>query len=119
MKQYRKASHCVYDLKYHIVRIIKYRKPVLNREIGSRVRDLVRMICASLDVEIVKGSVRRDHVHLLVSASPTLSVSRLVQRIEGADITEALDGKPRIEQSILGEASVGPQLFRGQHRECD
>ena len=37
MKQYRKASHCVYDLKYHIVWITKYRKRVLNREIGSRV----------------------------------------------------------------------------------
>ena len=30
MKQYRKASHCVYDLKYHIVWITKYRKPVLS-----------------------------------------------------------------------------------------
>ena len=81
--QYRKASHCVYDLKYHIVWITKYRKPVLSREIGMRVRDLVRMICASLDVEIVKGSVSRDHGHLLVSAPPTLSVSRLVQRLKG------------------------------------
>ena len=32
MKQYRKASHCVYDLKYHIVWITKYRKPVLGKE---------------------------------------------------------------------------------------
>ena len=54
--QYRKASHCVHDLKYHVVWITKYRKPVLTREIGMRVRDMVRMICASLDVEIVKGS---------------------------------------------------------------
>ena len=30
-KQYRKASHCVYDLKYHIVWITKYRKPVLRQ----------------------------------------------------------------------------------------
>jgi len=80
-KQYRKASHCVYDLKYHIVWITKYRKPVLRREIGTRVRDLIRMICASLDVEIVKGNISRDHVHLLVSVPPTLAVSfRLVRR---------------------------------------
>ena len=40
MKQYRKASHCAYDLKYRIVWITKYRKPVLGKEIGTRVRDL-------------------------------------------------------------------------------
>ena len=83
MKQYRKASHCVYDLKYHIVWITKYRKPVLGKEIGTRVRDLLRMICASLDVEIVKGNIRRDHVHMLVSVPPTQAVSRLVQRMKG------------------------------------
>ena len=41
------------------------------------------MICASLDVEIVKGNISRDHVHLLVSVPPTLAVSRLVQRMKG------------------------------------
>jgi putative transposase len=83
MKQYRKASHCVYDLKYHIVWITKYRKPVLGKEIGTRTRELIRMICASLDVEIVKGNISRDHVHLLVSVPPYLAVSKLVQRIKG------------------------------------
>ena len=116
-KQYRKASHCVYDLKYHLVWITKYRKPVLGKEVGSRVRELIRMICASLDVEIVKGNIRRDHVHLLVSVPPTLAVSRLVQRMKGLTSRKLLHGKPRIKQSILGEASMGPRVLRGQHRE--
>jgi putative transposase len=55
----------------------------LGRGVGTRVRDLIRMICASLDVEIVKGNISRDHVHLLVSVPPTLAVSRLVQRMKG------------------------------------
>jgi REP element-mobilizing transposase RayT len=42
------------------------------------------MICARLDVEIVKGNISRDHVHLLVSVPPTLAVSWLVQRLKGA-----------------------------------
>src|SRR5208337_5401289 len=36
---------------------------------------------------------------------------------KGADITEALAGEPRVEQSILGEASMGPRVLHGQHRE--
>jgi putative transposase len=116
MKDYRKASHCVYDIKCHVVWTTKYRKRILSAEIGRRVRDIVRLICTSLDVDIIKGNIRRDHVHLLVSVPPTLSMSRLVQRIKGGDVTEAPSGKPRIEQNILGEASLVPRVFRGKRR---
>lgn len=83
MAEYRKGTHCVYSLHYHFVFIPKYRKPVLRGEVGVRVRELVRRICHSLDVEIVKGHVRPDHVHLLLSAPPTMSPSRLMQAIKG------------------------------------
>ena len=102
MKQYRKASHCVYDLKYHVVWITKYRKPVLGKEIGTRVRDLIRMICASLDVEIVKGSIRREHVHLLVSVPPTLAVSRLVQRMKGLTSRKLLQENRGLNKAYWG-----------------
>jgi len=80
---YRKTAHSVYDLKYHIVWITKYRRPILRGEIGKRVRELIRQTCASLDVYIVKGHVSKDHVHLLVSVSPSLAVSELVKRLKG------------------------------------
>ena len=102
MRQYRKASHCAYDLKYHIVWITKYRKPVLNREIGTRVRDLVRMICASLDVEIVKGNISGDHVHLLVSVPPYLAVSKLVQRIKGLTSRKVLQENRGLNKAFWG-----------------
>jgi putative transposase len=94
--------HSVYDLKYHIVWITKYRKPVLRREIGTRVRELVRMICASLDVEIVKGNISRDHVHLLVSEPPTLAVSRLVQRMKGLTSRRLLEENRGLNKAFLG-----------------
>ena len=80
---YRKTAHSVYDLKYHIVWITKYRKPILRGEIGKRVRELIRQTCASLDVYIVKGHVSKDHVHLLVSVPPNLAISELVKRLKG------------------------------------
>jgi len=51
---YRKTAHSVYDLKFHIVWITKYRKPILRGEIGKRARELFRQTCASLEVYIVK-----------------------------------------------------------------
>ena len=80
---YRKTAHSVYDLKYHIVWITKYRKPILHGAIGLRVRELIRQTCASLDVYIEKGHVAKEHVHLLVSVPPDIAVSELVQRMKG------------------------------------
>jgi putative transposase len=83
MEHYRESSHTVYDIKYHIVWITKYRKPVLRADIAQRVRELTREICRAKDVEIIKGHISRDHVHILVSVPPHISVSHLVQSIKG------------------------------------
>ena len=83
MMDYRKSSHSVYDIKYHVVWITKYRKRVLSGEVGKRLRALLRETCSSLDVEIIKGHVSQDHVHLLLSVPPHLSVSKLVQSLKG------------------------------------
>ncbi len=83
MEHYRKSSHTVYDIKYHIVWITKYRKPVLRADIAQRVRELIREICRVNDVEIIKGHISRDHVHIFVSMPPHISVSHLVQSIKG------------------------------------
>ena len=83
MTNYRKSSHSVYDIKYRLVWITKYRKRVLSGEVGVRTRETLRQTCASLDVEIVKGHISQDHVHMLVSAPPHLSVSKLVQSLKG------------------------------------
>lgn len=82
MEHYRKSSHCTYEIKYHIVWITKYRKPVLMGKIALRTRELIRKICQTNDVEILAGHVGKDYIHLLVSAPPHLSVSKLVQYIK-------------------------------------
>ena len=83
MENYRRSSHTIYDVKYHIVWITKYRKPVLRGEVAERARDLIREICKSKDVEIIKGHVSKDHVHIFVSVPPHISVSQLVQSLKG------------------------------------
>ena len=83
MKGYRKGSHTVYQLHYHFVFIPKYRKPILRGDVGLRLRELVRQICHANEVEILKGHVRPDHVHLLVSVPPHLAPSRVMQAIKG------------------------------------
>ena len=99
---YRKGSHTVYDLKYHIVWITKYRKPVLRGEVGKQVGELVRQTCATLDVYIVSGHVALDHVHLLVSVPPNLAVSDLVQRLKGRTSRLLLDEFAELKRQFWG-----------------
>lgn len=99
---YRKTSHSVYDLKYHIVWITKYRKPVLRGEVAIRLRELVRQTCATLDVYIVSGHVSQDHVHLLVSVPPDLSVSDFVQRVKGRSSRRMMDEFNELRRQFWG-----------------
>ena len=80
---YRKGSHSVYQLHYHFVFVTKYRKPVLRGEIAVKCRDLIREICGAEDVEILKGHIRPDHVHLLLSLPPNKAPSQVMQAIKG------------------------------------
>jgi putative transposase len=99
---YRKGSHTVYDIKYHIVWITKYRKPVLRGEVGKQVRELIRQTCATLEVYIVSGHVALDHVHLLVSVPPNLAVSDLVQRLKGRTSRLLLDEFAELKRQFWG-----------------
>jgi putative transposase len=83
MENYRKTSHAIYDIKYHIVWITKYRKSVMTGKIATRLREQIRQICQKNEVQILSGHVSKDHVHMLVSVPPYLSVSKLVQYLKG------------------------------------
>ena len=96
--------------------ITKYRKPVLYGEEGFRVRELIRRICADLDVRILAGNVRRDHVHLLLSYPPQLCLSKLVQRLKGVTSRKLLQESKRLRKEYWGHHFMGKRLFRSEHR---
>ena len=104
MEHYRKSSYTVYDIKHHIVWITKYRKPVVRGEIAERLRDLIREICKARDIEILKGHVSRDHVHVFLSVPPHLSVSQLVQSLKG-----------KTSRKLLMEYKSLSRAFWGRH----
>ena len=83
MAEYRHSAHATYDLKYHVIWITKYRHKILRGRIAERACDLIRQICQSRDVIVVRGAVSPDHIHMLVSAPPQLAPMKLVQYIKG------------------------------------
>jgi len=102
MEHYRRTSHTRFDIKLHFVWITKYRKPFLTGEVGFRVRALTREICAEYEVEILKGHVSKDHVHLFVSAPPHVSPSQLMQRIKGKTSRKLMQEFQHLRKSCWG-----------------
>ena len=111
MAKYRKGAHTVYELHYHFVFITKYRKPVLRGDIAKRTRDLIREICVSEDVEIVKGNVSKDHVHLMVSMPPQVSPSRIMQAVKGKSSHHLLSEFRTLQREFLGRHLWGRGYF--------
>jgi len=103
MQMYRKGSHSIYDIKFHIVWITKYRKAVLVGILAERCREIVRQICKENEVEIIKGHVSKDHIHLLVSVPPTLSVSKLVQLLKGTSSRKLLMEDKNLSKQYWGQ----------------
>ena len=83
MSNYRHGSHSVFSIHLRLVWVTKYRRRILSGEVSNRVRDLVREVCRNQEVEILKGKLAPDHVHLMVSIPPQVTISRLVQRLKG------------------------------------
>src|SRR5580700_170775 len=83
MPDYRRGAHTVFEIQLHLVWITKYRRPALTGEVATRVRDLIRDICGQHEVSIMKGHVSKDHVHLLISLPPQVTISRLMQWLKG------------------------------------
>lgn len=83
MGKYRKLSHVVYQCTYHIVWVPKYRYRVLTGAIQELVEHDIRALCTWKDVEVIELNVQSDHVHLVCSIPPKLSVSNVLGVLKG------------------------------------
>jgi putative transposase len=102
MTEYRHGAHSVFMIHVHLVWITKYRKGVLKGDVAYRVRDLIREICRSDKVEIMKGHISSDHVHLFVSIPPQVTISRLVQRLKGKTSYKLLGAFEHLRRQYWG-----------------
>ncbi len=81
--EYRSESHTIYHVESHFVWVTKYRYKVLTGDEAVRVRELIRQTCEAFEIRILKGIVSADHVHILVSAPPTMAPSEIMRHISG------------------------------------
>ena len=76
-------AHTKWNCKYHIVFAPKYRRKVFFEEKRLDIREILRQLCQWKGVEIIEGEVCPDHIHILVSILPKMSVSGFMGYLKG------------------------------------
>jgi putative transposase len=98
MSKYRKLSHVVYRCDYHIVFVPKYRFRILTGAIGELVARDVRVLSAWREVEVWELSVQPDHVHVVCSIPPKVSVSEYMGLLKGKLAIKLFKSYPKLKQ---------------------
>ena len=79
----RSLAHTKWNCKYHVVFAPKYRRKVFYQEKREDIRDIIRTLCQWKGVEIIEGEICLDHIHLLLSIPPKMSVSSFMGYLKG------------------------------------
>lgn len=99
--QYTHGRTCVYNINYHIVWCVKYRRKVLTDEIADRLYALLDEIGAVKGFTVVKAKVGgADHVHCFVSAPPKLSVTDIARWLKGISGRHLLMEFPELQEKL-------------------
>ena len=98
MSKYRKLSHVVYRCDYHIVFVPKYRYRVLTGAIGEMVERDIRVLASWREVEVWELAVRPDHVHLVCSIPPKVSISEFMGLLKGKLAIKLFKSYPKMRQ---------------------
>ena len=76
-------AHTKWMCKYHIVFTPKYRRKIIYNQLKEDIRDILKQLCAYKGVEIIEGHLMPDHIHILVSIPPKMSVSSFMGYLKG------------------------------------
>ena len=99
--KYIHARTCVYNINYHIVWCVKYRRKVLVGNIETRLYELLHLIAEEKGFSVVQCKVGEgDHVHCFVSAPPKISVTAIVKYLKGISGNRLFHEFPQLRQHL-------------------
>jgi putative transposase len=96
----KRTEHAVYDLKYHLVWIPKYRKNVLGSDVSGYLKEIFKRISEEYGFEIDTMEVVEDHVHVFLGVPPRYSPAQLVQIMKSISAKEVFKKFPDIRKQL-------------------
>lgn len=83
INDYKSNRHAVYKLQYHLVVVTKYRHPILNDELSTKLKDIATNVFeTNWKCDILEFNTDLDHVHILFEAPPRVQLSKLINNFK-------------------------------------
>ena len=101
---YRKTQHSVYSITLHLVLVVKYRRDVIDDTISDRIRELFEKIGLLYDVEIIEWNHDKDHVHTILSISPSTNLNKYVNAAKTASSRLIKKELPEIKSKLYQDS---------------
>ena len=97
-----KASHCAWQIHYHVVFPVKYRHALLDEEVVRIIVETAAEISERYDMEFEQIGCDRDRIHLLCSAHPKVAPGQIVRVFKSITAREIFRCKPRVKRALWG-----------------
>jgi putative transposase len=98
MAKWKKIAHVVYQCSYHIVWCPKYRYRIMKGRVGQFIEEAIKALCEWKAVDILELNVLEDHVHMVVSIPPKLSISELMGIVKGKTAIKLFKSYPALKR---------------------
>jgi len=98
----RRTSHAIFDTRYHLVWVPKYRKWILRGDIWEYVERCFKEIADINEFEIEAMEIAEDHIHIFWGFPPRYSISNVVKRFKGKSAREIFQKYPEVKRELWG-----------------
>lgn len=110
--EYRAGRHVVFDLTAHIVLVTKYRKGAISDRVRDVLVSTIADTCSRFECKLLEADGESDHLHLLVSYPPKVSLSSLIMTMKAnSSRVVRLQGFEEVEQALYGNHFWSPSYF--------
>ncbi len=98
MAKWKKLSHVVYQCSYHIVWCPKYRFRIMKGQIGKYLEQRIESLCEWKQVEILELNVMEDHIYMVVTIPPKISISVIMGILKGKTAISLFKNYPALKK---------------------
>ena len=102
--KYCKTQHLVYSITLHLVLVVKYRRNVIDDVISEKIKDIFELIGSTHGVEIIKWNHDKDHIHTMLSISPSTNLNKYINAAKAASSRLIKKEFPSIKLKLWKEA---------------
>ena len=105
------GKHCVFNLKVHLVFVTKYRRQILTKKVMQCCARIFSDVCAKLECTLNACNGEADHVHLIVSYPPKISIAKLVNGLKGVSSYILRREVPSLAKMYFKKVLWSPSYF--------